>query len=1014
MRKLFSIFNLILCFELIVGPLAPSMSLIPQAKAQSCGPGFKMDPVLNRCLTTAETANIINATANCAQGDVKCYRDNALAAFDKKRDEKGGLEDDKWGSDKGGFIQKGMTAAAVALPLIIGLKMLWGLKKSGAKCNSISLYAMMGGGVALLAGDMLSNGQHKKRLEGIEKEWEGIIKPDAASVTNKDDQKQNGTEAQSEAFEMLAKREDSMEKAAKMKSTFQAVATAAFAASAVMTTLEAIKLARAKAQMTAAGISGAGATAAVVNYNRTYAEVHCMPYQPSNADLQEEKEFFEQYEPGKGKDKFIGTQKPAKTSFIKRRYLENMMTTKNFASFMVLNDNLENLSLMNKSPSLDEYEHYEKSFKNTDIDKDPKSLTLIKKFVLEFFKGLMPVTEAIADDGIKAYEESLNAPKRNISSTQDSVLVKRARYLESVMQISLEVEEQQRRENMEFAQFKTKNPFVEFFTNISIIDSAYAACSKPCNIGSWVGTSVANSSGRCVCPSSTVPKCPTGGGSQCGPAFMNVCANISPNWNLASQTCNNALKKSGMVGADGKIDLANPKSKAAIAGMDMAKVDKFRSQFCQGKQNNNSACALAQKRYNELKPPGSSTVDASTLPSSRPKEKFETIKQESKSVPRNGGNPPQNFTGRPLEVKPRELIKAKGLDGLIRSPTTRAVLAGIFAGWSGFMFIHSLKQANISAERAKLLRSMKEEFNVTSGALNPCKSSDRDDPSKPTCYCYTAEGGRNPSRGGSAICQKLYAGRTIPNGRLSNNALGSTKICISNTGTADAACVCRQTKSCLKAGGINMSGINPGTMSMLQSGTNPIDRIADGSTDIANVNGAGAMNNALRLFDANKQLEKTLPEFAKEKAKLKGPIEGALRSAASNSGMTAPFSNSGPGFSESMSPKQAALMLEKELDESSGIQTSGGGDEIAGPGNAPAEEALEFGMTPDQLATQEGQIAEVMAQELDYGGNDINQGSKTNIFEVLSNRYQRSGMRRLFDEKGTTEAEKPAQSDIAQ
>ena len=39
-----------------------------------------------------------------------------------------------------------------------------------------------------------------------------------------------------------------------------------------------------------------------------------------------------------------------------------------------------------------------------------------------------------------------------------------------------------------------------------------------------------------------------------------------------------------------------------------------------------------------------------------------------------------------------------------------------------------------------------------------------------------------------------------------------------------------------------------------------------------------------------------------------------------------------------------------------------------------------------------------MKNDFDYGGNEINDSSKTNIFEVLSNRYQKSGMKKLFDD----------------
>jgi hypothetical protein len=54
-----------------------------------------------------------------------------------------------------------------------------------------------------------------------------------------------------------------------------------------------------------------------------------------------------------------------------------------------------------------------------------------------------------------------------------------------------------------------------------------------------------------------------------------------------------------------------------------------------------------------------------------------------------------------------------------------------------------------------------------------------------------------------------------------------------------------------------------------------------------------------------------------------------------------------------------------------------------------------------------------MGQEMDMGNNDINSGENTNLFDVLSNRYKRSGMRRLFDEEGKTKADAPSNSDIA-
>jgi hypothetical protein len=55
----------------------------------------------------------------------------------------------------------------------------------------------------------------------------------------------------------------------------------------------------------------------------------------------------------------------------------------------------------------------------------------------------------------------------------------------------------------------------------------------------------------------------------------------------------------------------------------------------------------------------------------------------------------------------------------------------------------------------------------------------------------------------------------------------------------------------------------------------------------------------------------------------------------------------------------------------------------------------------------------VMGKEVDFGSNDINKTKDTNLFEVLSNRYQRSGMKRLFEDGKAAPADAPAKTDIS-
>ena len=177
MRKLFNLLNLLLCFELIVSPLAPSLSFLNnEAFAESCPTGFTFDSTLNRCLTKTETANVMNATASC-NGDKECYKRNAQEAFQKEVD---AGKAPKGKEDMSPFVSGVANIAAVAGPVtmsVIGISKV----KAPTSCTSASFWTMVGGSVALFVGDNLANFQHKKRLDGIKKEWGKIVNPEQAA-----------------------------------------------------------------------------------------------------------------------------------------------------------------------------------------------------------------------------------------------------------------------------------------------------------------------------------------------------------------------------------------------------------------------------------------------------------------------------------------------------------------------------------------------------------------------------------------------------------------------------------------------------------------------------------------------------------------------------------------------------------------------------------------------------------------------------------------------------------------
>jgi hypothetical protein len=208
----------------------------------------------------------------------------------------------------------------------------------------------------------------------------------------------------------------------------------------------------------------------------------------------------------------------------------------------------------------------------------------------------------------------------------------------------------------------------------------------------------------------------------------------------------------------------------------------------------------------------------------------------------------------------------------------------------------------------------------------------------------------------------------------------------------------------------NFSGVNPGSLSMLSSGLAPFSQVTNGQTGAGQFDGASAVSNAAKMLGAAKKLASKEPGLV---AKLDQAAKAATdQITAASSGYSAPsLGGGGSSMPFNMSPSQAAAQLEKELKKADDINTAKGGGTFALPGNGK-EENLEFGMTPGQLASDQTALADMMDKKLDYGQNDINTGSDTNIFEVLSNRYQRSGMRRLFDEEGKVPADKPNKSDI--
>lgn len=353
-----------------------------------------------------------------------------------------------------------------------------------------------------------------------------------------------------------------------------------------------------------------------------------------------------------------------------------------------------------------------------------------------------------------------------------------------------------------------------------------------------------------------------------------------------------------------------------------------------------------------------------------------------------------------------------GLGKLMATPWTRVGLSAVLGGWSLIMMKHTKSQAEASENRAELLRKMKAEFLGAAATINMCSPEDRSNTNKPECYCYTADGQRSTNRNNSQICQKLWSGDLASAQNYKNSNSGFTG-CINSANEHDPVCACKKSsKGCLTVSAKGLTGLSTGAFSLLNSGISPVNEIASGNFAAATASDSASLNNAMRTMKA---LDKILdqPEIKKEikdKDKFLAGIETAVTKATGTNNYNDGLANSLGG-----SAGQAVASLEKELEAKAPelFKKEKGSLPLAGANNSKGKGIdFDFGSNENQEQI-DGQVAQVMNQNFDYSQNDINNQSHTNIFEVLSNRYQRSALRRLFDDEGKSKAEAPSNTDIS-
>ena len=927
-----------ICFELLISPIKPELVMVTVLKAnaaETCAQGMEWSDAANRCLVKASTAQTQRDLEACeklsGEEKTKCLVRNAEKASGNTN--VSNVQDLYNVTDQ----MKGMGAiktAAYALPLMLFTYLLLKSKKAnkGKRCMPPSTIALIAGAAASGAGEVYGWIKHNSNIDKLNEQRDRITQG-KKSTDNKDQQKINATELQSEAFQLLADEQKSVAGLAKAKKIFYGAATVAYAGATGIAVYELLSLKAADKAVIAAGktelkaseaaiaaSSAAGATTASTlkstgqNLEAAKAKLSMAQIKFDNSpQLNAESELASaklEYETASAAFANALLASVAEIYGIKADQTRAALASAAEAANKTLKAASEaRAQAINKKAQLQQKFVCGAPAKTAKLPRDEiiRRISQIRKS-----KNIQEVHQIIDDiqspTGFQTFkpDQSVSA----IPSIENRIFQQ--------LYVDIVISELQEDYQIQDSELKSRNLFKEIISNLSnkLISSAYA--NDPIT-GSDLEPTVADENNENPDAAATNNSTPT-----------------------------ETKEKKGFFGSIGSIF-------TSLGALIFPALKNKKDKGTEAKQD------------------GTASTDQAASVDQDPKVQEHDSKTSE----------------------------------FLHSPKFRIAFGGVLTGLTTFMTIDMGKMQKLAEQREKKLLELKADFNNTQG-MKICTPAERNDQKQPGCYCYTADGARNTNRSNSTICQNLWNSVNL-NGMsyLTSDDVDSTKVCVTQSNAIDASCECRKTNTCLKATGFNVSGISTGTLSSLNGALSPIGAVGNGQAGTLNTD--ANLNAAMKLRDATDKLLSS-PELAAEKKFIEKASDNLGSFVNKNGGsIPSPSSRSTPSSLANFDAKAALEEIKKDVEYTPaaiGSGSAGGGFDTGSQ-----EPSLEFGLTEDEAAVQEEQVAEVLKQDMDLGNNDIS-GSTTNLFEVLSHRYQRSGMRRLFDTEGKTEAEKPAATDI--
>ena len=295
----------------------------------------------------------------------------------------------------------------------------------------------------------------------------------------------------------------------------------------------------------------------------------------------------------------------------------------------------------------------------------------------------------------------------------------------------------------------------------------------------------------------------------------------------------------------------------------------------------------------------------------------------------------------------------------------------------------------------------------------------REDLKKPRCYCYTDKGEPSPKRTKSAICQKLwkkdninYAVKPDSYDKRQEGRLG----CMTTNGQFDSECRCRKYKNSATGKNLCLNTsqhiVIPSALGPSLSGAGEALKAADiltGASNKANFN-TKALNKAaaqtkryadklLKSYNRKSPPSQSLPispQFVK-KAVNKLVDTPMRKSFGTGSISASSLASSGKKASPAIANAIKTLQ-QKKLSTTPSYQKNSQRNDKKKGSNSGADPFNWAGNTPARTAGKTLHLKGTDSLYKKQKNADLHTNPDTNIWKVLSNRYQNSGILILFKE----------------